>query len=477
MVVKEELAVLFERKIIDEENEEFIPCDVVSGEYNPINDMFVDSEGIGYFHIADRNASGICYAYRGDYEFEYNDSISDEIEKIKNNMFNHALEYDYIRDKGEGDYILTGKIEEDGDKILFTDIDTYKYYIKYDKEVEEVENVSYEAKIDGHPIDIKNKVTETIRGQDEAIERIITAIWMTYNFDYMSKKNMLVIGPTGVGKTAIFRKLQKVLGLPLTIFSVPGLSQAGYVGRSVDEILLQVYYDNDKDIKKAEKSIVILDEIDKLAYGDGKSGDISTAGVQNELLKLIEGCKRVISSSDVGTNIVMDTSNILFIGTGAFSELYADKKFNIGFDSVNEVNNSSKINTQKLIDYGMKRELVGRLPVIVELNAMNSEMLRDIIFNSDESELKTTILALESLGVKIGNLDEIVDIIIQDALKRGIGARGLVKTINDIFGKIFYEIANNPCMYNRLIIGSNILNDNKDFKLLKNNVKKKVKGL
>ena len=330
------------------------------------------------------------------------------------------------------------------------------------------------------PLELEEKIRNTIKGQDEAIRKIVTALWTTLKFRNMRKKNMLVIGPSGVGKTAIFEKIKKILNIPVIIFSVPGLSQSGYIGRSTDEILKQVYYETCEDLERAESAIIILDEIDKLAYQGVESGAVSTSGVQNELLKIIEGCVRYIESSIPGEEgFELDTSRMIFIGTGAFQELHEQKKASIGFNgtSQNNQNEKKKINAEQLRQYGLKRELLGRLPIIVELNSLGKEELKDIILNSDESELTATINALQELGVEIQNIDEVIDYIVDDAIENKIGARGLILTINNLFQEIFYEVGNNPNKYSKVIIGSNIINDKKDYTLIKkrNYTRKKVK--
>ena len=125
------------------------------------------------------------------------------------------------------------------------------------------------------------------------------------------------------------------------------------------------------------------------------------------------------------------------------------------------------INSEKLINYGLKRELVGRLPIIVELNNLGKPELKDIIINSDESELMATANSLKELGVEIINLDETIDYIVEDAIKNKLGARGLILTINNMFQEIFYEVGNNPNKYSKVILGPNIVKDKSDFKLIK----------
>ena len=294
------------------------------------------------------------------------------------------------------------------------------------------------------------------------------------NFRNMRKKNMLIIGPSGVGKTAIFEKIKKILNVPVVIFPVPGLSQAGYVGRSTDEILKQIYYEAEFNLDVAERAIVILDEIDKIAE-TGREG-VSTSGVQNELLKIIEGCERYVETGNPhDPYFTIDTSQMIFIGAGAFQELFEKEKPKIGYGQEEKTKDKNKIDTDKLIKYGLKRELVGRLPIVVELNNLGAKELKEIITESDESELLKTLDALEILNVEIENLDEVIDILVEDALTKQIGARGLVFTINNIFEEIFYQIGNNPALYEKVIIGKNIIENPYDFELVERRTKKRVK--
>jgi len=165
------------------------------------------------------------------------------------------------------------------------------------------------------------------------------------------------------------------------------------------------------------------------------------------------------------SGFTIDTSKMIFISTGAFQELFEKEKQSIGFSS--QTPTSKRINTERLINYGLKRELIGRLPILIELNSLGKKELKEIVLESDESELKATIESLKTLDIEIDNLDELIDLVVEDALEKQIGARGLTLTLNNIFQEIFYEIANNPNKYTRVIVGKNIIKDNKDFKLIK----------
>lgn len=470
MVEKKEFAILFIKKKIDEVITEFIPYRVVEGTYDKDNNWFNDTQdGIQYLHIEITPSSTVGYGLRTVLELMPNSISKTSIEQIKQEILDYAKQFKYERDLSRNDFILVTN-NETGEKELFKDIDNMPEFTRNKQGLnEETGDILLMT-----PGEIEEEVKKTIKGQDEAIRKIVTALWTTINFREMRKKNMLLIGPTGVGKTAIFEKLKEILKLPVVIFSIPGLSQAGYVGRSVDEILKQVYYEADMNEELAEKSIVILDEIDKIA-AQGREG-VSTIGVQNELLKIVEGCERYIESHNPQEpSFTIDTSNMIFVGTGAFQELFEKVKPQIGYSSQPKTNEKKTLNAERIINYGLKRELVGRLPILVELKNLGKKELIEIITQSDESELNATINALQLLNVEIENLDEVIELIAEDALNKQIGARGLIFTINNIFQEIFYEVGNNPGIYERVIVGKNIIQDPFDFELVNIRTKKRVK--
>lgn len=466
MVEIKEFAVIFRNELTENGMMKFIPMNLVEGKYDPEYKWFVSTEGITYIHIEDVPENVLGYAYRIGFKFPKESLTEEEFNALKEELMNKIKKFEYIKDPNNDCVIAIDK--ETGNEYLVENED--------DEIIPQKSNdTGKDIELNLTPLELENKVKETIKGQDEAVRKIVTALWTTIKFRNMRKKNMLIIGPSGVGKTAIFEKIKKILNIPVIIFSVPGLSQAGYVGRSTDEILKQVYYDADEDLNVAEKAIIILDEIDKIAArGDSA---VSTAGVQNELLKIIEGCTRYIESNFPGEpGFEMDTSKMIFIGTGAFQEIHDNKKTTIGFNAEKTVE-KTKIDTEKLINYGLKRELVGRLPIVVELNNLGKEEMKDILLNSDGSELMAAINSLKSLGVEIENIDEVIDYIVEDAIKKHLGARGLILTINNMFQEIFYEVANNSGKYQKVIIGPNIITDRYDFKLVekKRQVKKLIK--
>lgn len=473
MVEKKEFVILFIKKKISEAITEFIPDRVVEGIYDKENNWFNDTKtGIPYFHIDITASTTVVYGCRTIIELKKDSISQDGIEILKKEILDYANKFRYERDISKNECIIAIN-KENGDETLFEDIDNTPDFNKTNKQGSS--NTNVDDILDITPQELEEKIKETIKGQDKAVRKIVTALWTTLNFRELKKKNMLIIGPTGVGKTAIFEKIKEILNIPVIIYSIPGLSQSGYVGRSVDEILKQVYYETEGDIDSAEKAIVILDEIDKIA-STSRDG-VSTTAVQNELLKIIEGCERYIEPHNpTEPCFTINTEDMIFVGTGAFQELFEKAKPKIGYTEQDEKNTARKpIDTDKLIKYGMKRELVGRLPIVVELENLGKEELKDIIINSDKSELAATVVALRQLGVEVENLEEVIDMIAEDALNKKIGARGLILTINNLFQEIFYEVGNNQGTYKTVVIGNNIINDNRDFILKKTKAKKRKK--
>jgi len=481
MVEKNQIVVLFKIKKIDNNLEELIPFEAVEGEYDFESNTFKTSDGTIYLYIENTEIPNLGFAYRKDIDVEkcYFKEEEFDINKLKDKLLNLANKYRYTRTTTNKKHIIKTTKENNYSERFIEKEGSFIKEMSSNQDNETPDKKSYDygyTRIGMTPKDIVEKVKKTIKGQDKAIETIVTCLWATINCRNISKKQMILIGPTGVGKTAIFKKLQEILNIPVTIFSVPGLSQAGYEGRSTDEILKQIYFENDEDIDMAEHSIVILDEFDKIAFdGNNKSGDISTIGVQNELLKMVEGYKRVVEINNGEDTFEIDTSKIIFIATGAFQELYDDKKKSVGFCNNNQQEKKIEINAEKLVEYGLKKEAVGRFPIIIELNALTREIYREIILESDESELLSHVQFLESLGVTVSNLEELIDSIIDDAMSKEIGARGLIATISKLFLKIIYEIANNPNKYSSVTLGKNILADPDDFILTKKSTNKKVR--
>lgn len=476
--------------------EQFVPVRVVEGYFYEDEECFIDADQNVYSHIASLSTIGNVFLGRTSIIEILNKYKDMPLTKIKQKILSDLSKYEFFKnvDETSDEYChIKMRDKETGDIYLFSDKDTVIYYEMY-SELNQGKNISKEhpkeitnnsttiereEKASLTPDDIIKLVKNTIKGQDEAIETIVTLLWVKYNLPMINKTNMLVFGPSGVGKTAIFKKIKEILDIPLSIYSVTGTSQAGYKGHDIEEMLAQLYFDAGMDIEKAENGIVVIDEFDKIS-NNRDNGEIGTTAIQNELLKLIEGCERAIPL-DNHTTVNMDTSNIIFVGCGAFSNLFeekTEKRHVIGFNSSCETKtaNQSKVDTEMLVEKGgIIRELAGRLPVIIQLNDLNNDkvVLKDILLNSDESCLYQIIESLHSIGIEIENVDSVVDNLVENAIKKQIGARGLIGSSMNMFLKVFKEIGNNPNKYNKLIIGENIIDNPNDFELL--TIKKKTK--
>ncbi len=493
-----EIAIIFKR--IQNEDEtiyEFVPFKVVEGYYHEEEYCFIDSEQNVYSHIASLAEVGNVYGGRkliyDIIKVNPNRSLNDN----KKIILETAKKYKYYKNVADDakDYNIVKMMnKEDNTTSIFHDKDSELFYEMYseltnDKEVTThttadnknnslMANESEKQEVYATPQEMIDEIKKTIKGQDEAIETIVTMLWMKYIYPDIPKSNMLIIGPSGCGKTAIFKKIKELLGIPMSIYGITGTSQSGYKGHDIEEMLENLYYDSDSNLEAAQNGIIFIDEFDKVA-ANRDTGDIGTIAVQNELLKIVEGCERTIELG-MHQSVTIDTSNIIFVCCGAFSDLFEEKKEKVvGFNNYPTVKEKNeKVTTDKIISYGIIRELAGRLPVIIQLNDLNNnkEVLKDILLNSDESLFTAMINTINEEGITIENLEEVIDIIVDDAIERKIGARGLTSPIRNIFIKIFFDIANNPGKYEKLIIGKNIVKDNRDYELVPKKVKKRTKS-
>ena len=459
-----------------------------------------------YSHIASTTEIGNVFANRRSIYETIRLNSNRSITQIENNILNFAKKHEYYKnvDESSPEYnIVKIKNKTTGKITKFEDKDTAIYYEMYSaivadngNEDSNKKNTSTETILQNNsekeskiieenskrkeystPLELSEDVKKTIKGQDEAIETIITLLWMKYHYTDIPKSNILLIGPSGVGKTAIMNKIKSLLDIPLSTYAIPGTSQVGYKGGDLQDMLVNLYYESDEDIAKMQNGIIFIDEFDKLATSQD-TGKVGTIALQNELLKLIEG-NIVTIEIDSHRSFSVDTSNIIFVCCGAFSDLLTETKEKVvGFNNYPQNNNETKIiTTEDIVNYGIISELIGRLPMIVQLNNLKREDLKNILLSSDESLFTILVNTINKEGIKIENLDETIDFIIDNALNKKIGARGLISPIRNMFLRIFYEINNNKGKYEKVILGNNIVNDNRDFILIPKKVKKKVKQM
>ena len=316
------------------------------------------------------------------------------------------------------------------------------------------------------PHQIKAMLDEYVIGQDYAKKVMSVAVYnhykrvVTNTMDEIEidKSNMLMIGPTGSGKTYLVKTLARLLKVPLAITDATSLTEAGYIGDDVESVLSKLLQAADNDVDRAEHGIVFIDEIDKIAKKQNtNSRDVSGESVQQGLLKLLEGAEVEVPVGATSKNAMVplttiNTRNILFICGGAFPRLEGIikkrlmKKTSIGFGADlkdhfdNEENIISKVTNDDLREYGMIPEFIGRLPMVFTLDGLTKEMLVKILKEPKKAILKQYQKLLELDEVKLEFDDGALEAIAEQALKKKTGARALRAIIERFMLDIMYEI-------------------------------------
>lgn len=416
------IANIFEKKefIIDGQKQIYYKkIDAAYGFYYKFN-----NNGLKFIALTGKSAGKTisCNSNLNDTKISDFENLNDLCKKNNNNYYN----YYYFLKKYQcniGDYYTY-----DSEKRMFYRIDDQNLLQKIQGTSKDYDDAI--LKNDTDISQMYSTIKETIVSQDEQIMQILTSLFKnqkvinsSLSLDMIAKlkENIIVYGSTGTGKTEILKRIANIYKIPIVIEDATSLSETGYVGRNIEDMLENLYAAAGEDIEKAQKGILVIDEFDKLAES-GKSFDhISRIGVQRSLLKLLDGSAFYFKGKK------FDTSKLSIVALGAFTGIV-------------ESDDYSNVSSTDFVNYGIMRELMGRFSKLIAMNSLTKEDIKKILIESNFSPLNTYKLLFESMNIEFSYDNDFIDYVADKAFALNSGARSLKTIVDDTISSAMFRI-------------------------------------
>ena len=324
-------------------------------------------------------------------------------------------------------------------ELYFCDTTKHTYEIIKDENLiqqikqSKINKKDFDEKILNKDSDISqmySEIKKTIISQDEQIMQILTTLFKNqrvvnseFDIDMITKlkENLIVYGSTGTGKTEILKRIAKIYKIPIVIEDATSLTESGFVGRDIKDMLKDLYLASGKDIESAQKGILVIDEFDKLSEKESTRSSVSREGVQRSLLKLLDGSEYYFDG------LTFNTSKLSIVALGAFTGITKD-------------DNYSDITTKDFVSYGIMRELMGRFSKLVAMNNLSKDDIKKILLESNFSPINTYKLLFESMNISFTYEDDFIDYIAEKAVDLNSGARSLKTVFDNIISGAMFRI-------------------------------------